>query len=992
MKLYQIATYKYAPCKNDTATETSLPSIYGNSKELCKILEQDASYHIRIDPTQNVVAFGDIDHCKTEDIFESFMEKLVETYELDSINEISFTKSIKHDVSEFSYHWSIPSIETNCYTLYDMMKKLKNEIENIDLSVYSSKFFRLPNQTNIDRPIQHIIIQGEMRDFLVHNIKKTNFISIIEKPEVEPEPEYVPDINVNVNYKLINELTDEFHDYDRWSKMGWLFKSIGYPFKEFVRLSRTSSKFKGAADCLMHWNKYKPSKVHECVLHSILKQKNPERYAELGLSYQYIKQPVENNIVITNIEQRYLIALDNQLLDDQNDVLTNKVNEFFASSNIKSFNIKSPYDTGKTKLLDKIFTKFDPKRILWLSHRKTLTNDIKGSFGEKFQFHDYQEKLYNSDRLIIQVESILKLKPPIFEGEVFNIPKYDVVIIDEIESVLAQFESTTFKGKSRDSFDFIVEIIKGSTNVISLDGDMSSRSYNFLQYFGESINIVNTIMFNKRNFTLNYNGDEVHDAIRRDMRQDKKVVLASMSSKECTKIRDWMKIEFPHKKVMMYTGSTDDKGKLDLLDVITNWTNADLLLYSPTIESGVNFDKEHFDKIYGVICGGSTSQRAFIQMLSRVRKIKCIDIVLLNISFNFKINTINTKNMYYQEEVKQSLIYLGVVNMTEVVKDGTITKVLSPYDINHVHNKIELLYKHHYYFLAYLKYLLEKKGHSFKNLDNMKKKTQIYETDIIDDGLLGVSDISRAEYKKLLYKQQMSEATADDKMQIKKHVFKMCIGVDILTNELIDNYDMGTIKHYISLIDSENIAKTSEARYKEDIKKVDMINALICDIGFKNMYDRETRIRADALTSELNNIVEKNNMFSNDKSSRILFNSRSIFNKYKSVKGFLGCVNTLFEPYSLIIVAKQGNKKIDGKRLYEYSLRNVNGREYIDELLQYRINKGLSLRDSRCVRNYKMTEQYASLQTETKCQDEFIDDDDEMVIHVKPNYRNIEDE
>ena len=75
---------------------------------------------------------------------------------------------------------------------------------------------------------------------------------------------------------------------------------------------------------------------------------------------------------------------------------------------IKSLNLRSPYDTGKTKLIQKIITKFNRKKILWLSYRKTLTNDILGSFGEGFNFKDYQKQDYKADRLIIQLESITK--------------------------------------------------------------------------------------------------------------------------------------------------------------------------------------------------------------------------------------------------------------------------------------------------------------------------------------------------------------------------------------------------------------------------------------------------------------------------------------------------------------------------------------------------------------------------------------------------------
>ena len=44
---------------------------------------------------------------------------------------------------------------------------------------------------------------------------------------------------------------------------------------------------------------------------------------------------------------------------------------------------------------DKILKKYNHKRILWLSYRKTLTMDILSSFGSLYGFKDYQDNNYN---------------------------------------------------------------------------------------------------------------------------------------------------------------------------------------------------------------------------------------------------------------------------------------------------------------------------------------------------------------------------------------------------------------------------------------------------------------------------------------------------------------------------------------------------------------------------------------------------------------------
>ena len=54
-------------------------------------------------------------------------------------------------------------------------------------------------------------------------------------------------------------------------------------------------------------------------------------------------------------------------------------------------------------------TKYNPKKVLWLSTRITYTFDILKNFEEQFDFVDYHSNRFKADRIIIQVESLLKL-------------------------------------------------------------------------------------------------------------------------------------------------------------------------------------------------------------------------------------------------------------------------------------------------------------------------------------------------------------------------------------------------------------------------------------------------------------------------------------------------------------------------------------------------------------------------------------------------------
>ena len=78
-------------------------------------------------------------------------------------------------------------------------------------------------------------------------------------------------------------------------------------------------------------------------------------------------------------------------------------------------------------------------------------------------------------------------------------------------------------------------------------------------------------------------------------------------------------------------------------DINTTLEATNAFIYSPVIESGVDITIQ-IQKIYGILCGQSNSQRAYMQMLARCRKVKGghIDIAngpLLKINKNHNFRT-----------------------------------------------------------------------------------------------------------------------------------------------------------------------------------------------------------------------------------------------------------------------------------------------------------------------------------------------------------------
>ena len=95
-----------------------------------------------------------------------------------------------------------------------------------------------------------------------------------------------------------------------------------------------------------------------------------------------------------------------------------------------------------------------------MSYRITLSYDIYSNF-KNYGFKLNTDHDFETDRLIIQAEFLLKL---IIDKK--TIQKYDLIVIDEVESILRQFSSPTFKGAAPTSFHLLVNLLKHpSTNL-----------------------------------------------------------------------------------------------------------------------------------------------------------------------------------------------------------------------------------------------------------------------------------------------------------------------------------------------------------------------------------------------------------------------------------------------------------------------------------------------------------------------------------------------
>ena len=391
-------------------------------------------------------------------------------------------------------------------------------------------------------------------------------------------------------------------------------------------------------------------------------------------------------------------------------------------------------------------------------------------------FKSYLDNEYDSDRLIIQIESLQKLSNNDFIDEYTEtIQQYDLIIIDEVESVLNQFNSPTFKNKSKETFKYFTQLLSFSKKCIFLDGDLSNRGYSFINSISsEQINIINKIKMEHKTYNIVNDRNEYITNIICDLDNNKNIAIISQSRSECDNFYNLLSNKFENKIIKIYTSFTDDLEKIK--DINEEWLNCDCLIYSPTIEAGCSFNHNHYDKIYGILCNNTTSQRSYMQMLSRIRKIRCSEITILNDKM-FKLRE-NNINYYNYNDISEEIKLYKIFEMkTEYIKrDNKLLKINSfdNYSKNYIYNVIEQKNKESYYFLNKLKDIIESKNGIF----NFIKKTELKNIIKIDkptnklyELIINSNDINHEQYIQIENSKKNNECTEENKIISLKYYY-----------------------------------------------------------------------------------------------------------------------------------------------------------------------------------------------------------------------------
>jgi hypothetical protein len=258
------------------------------------------------------------------------------------------------------------------------------------------------------------------------------------------------------------------------------------------------------------------------------------------------------------------------------------------------------------------------------------------------------------------------------------------------------------------------------------------------------------------------------------------------------------------------------------------------------------------------------------------------------------------------------------------------------------------------------------KGHTFKRLDdkpklegeNKKKTDDITVTKI--DQILDAEDLTDEKFQECLNAQSKDKATKEQKIAVTKHMHKLALGLDSLNEDVLKKFTMDSIKKFTSLIDIQNVKESNDNHKKEIIDKAKLINQLIRDLGFKNIFDDKTKLNRKEFLERVEAVTNNNIIFTNPLNTKVRFNLSKSFQINSSNK-FLGFVNSILKDYNIKITQKRVTVNYKNDTVYNLTIIND-----INELLEYKIKLGFNLYDEQSMRTKSKSNTYANLIDEKK--------------------------
>lgn len=551
---------------------------------------------------------------------------------------------------------------------------------------------------------------------------------------------------------------------------------------------------------------------------------------------------------IKNIEQIFkdFTELSTEHLDEAININTKYLNIDLLKEFKKLTIIKSSTNTGKTTLAINYMKTQPTKKILSITHLKTIADDHHARFNKDglniFTYEDHEGIIndcfindfgYNGG--VIVINSILRLD---LDEDLKNY----VIYLDEITAIIETLLNSPTIKERKEIINKFIEILNGCYAIIATDATITDITKEILEgAINEKSKLIINHYKNYENKTAYFIDDynEILELLENDIINNKTPVICSNSKRRTDLIEiEIEKIKQKYNKdviIKKYTSTNGEK----INSVNEEWEGI-IKIYSPSIVQGVDYNPKEAENVYSFVVGNTTIDPVQVsQQIARNRN-------PLNTYVN--IEDAKNKSIYKGDINKVKDFYKGVGETYKSIYDKILKHYNNDYDIkkeNSVYNsltdtkttfqgveKIENPITHLYY-----KYK--------NNQDILRSSFKYHLKQILKNKGYNIID-------KLFYELKEDTKSKEEKKQDKKESIEISNRIknkqfeDWINNNMTDNN-----KYKITMdkrLEILNINKTHNEETIRDFKEIItddrlfnmMVNICFCLCKYKTALDIRT--------------------------------------------------------------------------------------------------------------------------------------------------------
>ena len=465
--------------------------------------------------------------------------------------------------------------------------------------------------------------------------------------------------------------------YGIWIAIGFSIASCGGIQKDWEDYSKLNESCYKNGEC----DRFNSFKKEGCTygisyLKKLAKLCNPDKYKEL---------------VCSVIDEYFSLDISGMnIIEENSDYISCTYNEFSGkhelNNNImtkdKFIILQAFMGKGKTQCIQKFLVKQQYKSILFLSPRISFSYFIQGEFN-----CDIYLDTFNSNNLVCQIESLCKI----------TLKQYDCIIIDESESVLKQFSSSTMK-KPLSTWITFEKLIRNAKKVICADAFITRRTIDMCKNVKndkEQITFLKNTSMPIKRIAKEIKESKMEDNILDDLENNKKIYCCySSKSSLCELEKAFTTLQkranFKEKKAIFYHALKSDELDKTLKNIGAEWI-IDMIGTSPKITVGCSFSVLHFDHAY-INAKSTCCVRDTFQTLMRVRHLKD-NIVYFSLpdgrgqhKYVKKLSDILNKyvesNIHKRKLICNSLLYLRKIHKDDTIERHKVERMINIFKIN----------------------------------------------------------------------------------------------------------------------------------------------------------------------------------------------------------------------------------------------------------------------------------------------------------------------